>query len=124
MAIFQGENIKFKIVIKNQEGSVVSTSQIATIKADIYNESNRKVYIQYADDNSNTGILDRVINEDPADPTSGYMLIVYGVDSETIIAGRYIIEIEYTMTDTDFDKDGGQKIYKQNGALFSVKKSI
>lgn len=124
MAIFQGENIKFKIVIKNQEDSVVNTSQIATIKADLYNEASRKVYIEYADDNTNTGILDRVISEDPADPASGYILIIYGVDSETLPAGRYIIEIEYTMVDSDFDADGGQKIYKQNGALISVKKSI
>jgi len=129
MAIFQGENIKFKITVTNQDGDVVPNSQVQSISANLYNENNRKVYISYADDNGDAGILDRLIRKvgddpGPADPNADYWFAIAGVDSLTLLPGKYIIQIEYALVDTDFNKDNGQKIYKQNGALISIKKSI
>lgn len=122
MAILQGENIKFKIVINDQDGGTITTNNITSISANLYNEASRKEYIGYSQIPPYDSIDNREILTE--DDDSGYILRLYGVDTATLPPGRYIIEIKYTMLDLDFEEDGGHKIYKQNGALISVKKSI
>lgn len=122
MAIFQGENLAFKIILKDSNGSVIETTSIDDISAKLYNEAQNKVYIEYALGNGDSGILDRTIIAD--DDHSGFLFEIYGVDSAILLPGRYIIQIEYKVSDSRFPKDNDYKIYKQKGALITINKAL
>jgi len=121
--IFQGENILFKIILRDENDAVIPCASVLYIRANLYNEASNKIYIQYTDTATNATILTRKIT-DGVDTTS-FDLPVYGVDSDILPPGRYIIEIEFATTDVSFgDPDGNKRVSKQNGTLFSVIKSI
>lgn len=124
MAIFQGENIKFKIVLKDN-GVVVSTapSVISDISAKVYLESNSKVYLEYTLNGVDNGPLSRRLVNDGFN--TGYLMEIYAVDSITMPPGRYIIQVKYKTVDADFQGgDLGKKINIQKGVLITILKSV
>ena len=121
MAIFQGENLSFRIVLKDENGDTILTSEVDDISAKLYNETNNKIYVLYElTGNSDTGPLDRTI----ADDTDAYLFELYAADSITMPPGRYIVQITYKVTDTLFPEDNNKKITIQKGALISIMKAI
>lgn len=119
MAIFQGENLAFKIVLKDENGDSISTDDINSIEATLYNETSKKVAVEY--DETGTDPI-RLI--DPASDKSGFEFELSAVDTVGMAPGRYIIQIDYTVTNGVFDLDGSLKKTTQKGALVSIMKSI
>lgn len=120
MAIFQGENLSFKIVFKDETGTIIPANTIDEIDAVLYLETNNRPYVTYAYPTAVAPVRDIVKENDD----SGFLFELAGVDSATLPVGRYIIQMTYTVTSSAFPLDSNKKISTQKGPLISILKAV
>jgi len=133
MAIFQGENLSFTIVLKDEDNAVIPVTSVNDIVALLYLESNKKPYIYWAYDagssiyprpyvSSTTPTIVLTAKDMEANLTSnGFLFELLSADTAILPPGRYIIQISYNTTNAALSED---KNSIQKGALVSILKSV
>jgi len=138
MAVFQGENLLFSIILKDNDGVAIPTSEINDIVATLYLEYNDKPYFHFGlDPDPNIpvdteGLYDR--NPIWTIPVSGvtspitaipeddaFSFAITSTQTNALKPGRYIIQITYNTTNGSFT-DNKNSI--QKGALLSISKGV
>jgi hypothetical protein len=135
MAMFQGENSRFLIKLRDANGDVILPVNINDIVASLYLESNYKRYIHWALSpdpgiSNPDGLYDRdpdglislqIVDNGLTGDDAGFELYLQTEDTLNMPAGRYIIQVTYNTTEGGLV--GGENSI-QKGALFTLKKAI
>ena len=142
MAMFQGENATFKIILKDDAGDTIDPTNIVDIVASLYLESNYKRYVHWGlkpdptvtpPENPENPNIDGLYDRDPDGLTTrsmvtsgtgddaGFELYLQSEDTLIMPPGRYIIQITYNTTNAPL---AGGENSTQKGALLTLKKAL
>lgn len=115
--MYQGENAKFDIELKDHFGNTISADDKTEIEILIYRESDQKVYLTYKyPQEAGQGTI-------TYDPDSKlFSFVVKGEDTETMPLGSYIFKVKSITTDAAFGDEGLINI--EEAPIFNIKRTI
>lgn len=116
--MYQGENAKFEIELKDHMGNVISADINTQIEILIYRESDQKVYLTYKYPTA-TG-TEKSITYDAN--TKLFSFIVGGSDTEIMPLGSYIFKVKSIVTDAAFGTEGLINI--EEAPIFTIKRTV
>lgn len=115
--MYQGENAKFEIELKDHMGNTISADINTKIEILIYRESDKKVYLTYKYPAiAGTGAIDFTAG------TKLFSFIVKGTDTETMPLGSYIFKVKSITTDSAFGAEGLVNI--EEAPIFTIKSTV
>lgn len=114
--MYQGENLKFTIEIKDGADKVIPKANINSIDILVYEEASRKVHVKFSTESK--------VGYDLISPVNGeekYEFTITSTQTENLPHGRYMISIKTNTNSSEFS-EGSVDI--EQAPLFEIVKTI
>lgn len=114
--MYQGENLKFTIEIRDSAENIISKANINSIDILIYDEASRKVHLRFSTESKDGYSL-----ISPVDGEEKYAFTITSDQTENLPHGRYMISIK---SNTDSPEISEGLVNIEQAPLFEIVKTI